>query len=313
MEKTPGLCGFDPRGIDLRVIVLGAAAGGGLPQWNCGCLNCAMARDPASPLQPQTQSSLAVSLDGEAWAVFNASPDIRQQIQANAVLQPRHLRHSPIASVTLTNGDIDHLAGLLTLREKQAFTVFSTQTVARIISDNSVFRILDPTLVSRKTIALEERFFPLPLLEARLFAVPGKVPLFLENGEPEIDIEGEGTVGLELKHGAQRIYYIPGCSRLTDALRARLRDADLVFFDGTLFQDDEMVAAGAGHKTGRRMGHLSIAGEGGSLEALACLNIRRKIYVHINNTNPVWRPGSARDHVEGRGFEIGFDGMEVCL
>ncbi len=298
---------------DLHIIVLGTAAGGGLPQWNCGCVNCSMARDPASGLRPQSQSSLAVSLDGEAWTVFNASPDIRQQIQDNRPLQPRRLRHSPIKSVVLTNGDIDHLAGLLVLREKQAFTVFSTAAVGRIIADNPVFQVLDPELVSRRIVAIEEPFAPLPGVEVRLFAVPGKVPLFLEEGEPDLGVEGEHTVGLELKTDTKRLYYIPGCAMLNDAVSARLNDADAVFFDGTLFSDDEMVAAGTGHKTGRRMGHMPIAGEGGSLDALAGLNIRRKVYVHINNTNPIWRPGSARELVEGRGFEVGFDGMEVCL
>lgn len=298
---------------DLRIIVLGAAAGGGLPQWNCGCANCAMARDPASPLAPQTQSSLAVSLDGESWAILNASPDIRQQIQDNPALQPRRLRHSPIRSVVLTNGDIDHLAGLLVLREKQAFTVFSTGAVARIIADNPVFGVLDAGLVAKGTVAIEEAFSPLPGLEARLFAVPGKVPLFLEEGEPELDVEGEQTVGLELKAGSRRVHYIPGCAMLTDALAARLEHADALFFDGTLFRDDEMIATGTGHKTGRRMGHMPIAGEGGSLEALAGLDIPRKVYVHINNTNPIWRAGAERATVESFGFEVGFDGMEVHL
>lgn len=245
--------------------------------------------------------------------MFNASPDIRQQIQDNRALQPRRLRHSPIKSVVLTNGDIDHLAGLLVLREKQAFTVFSTGTVSQIIAENSVFRVLDPGLVSRRIVAIEEPFSPLPGLEARLFAVPGKVPLFLEDGEPDLDVEGEHTVGVELGTDAKRIYYIPGCGLLNDALGARLRDADALFFDGTLFRDDEMIATGTGHKTGRRMGHMPIAGEGGSLDALAALNIRKKVYVHINNTNPIWQAGTERAHVEGRGFEVGFDGMEVRL
>jgi len=298
---------------DLRVIILGAAAGGGLPQWNCGCLNCAVARDPGSALSPQSQSSLAVSLDGESWAVFNASPDIRQQIQANRLLQPRRLRHSPIKSIVLTNGDIDHLAGLLVLREKQAFTVFSTASIAQIIDDNPIFRVLDPQLVQRKTVAIEERFFPLPGLEARLFAVPGKVPLFLEEGEPDSDVEGEQTVGLELKVGAKRVCYIPGCAMVSEGIAARLEGVDALFFDGTLFSDDEMIATGTGHKTGRRMGHMPIDGEGGSLEALGGISIQRKVYVHINNTNPIWRSGPERTRVEGHGFEVGFDGMEICL
>ncbi|MEI3855710.1 MULTISPECIES: pyrroloquinoline quinone biosynthesis protein PqqB [Ensifer] len=303
MEKTS----------DLRIIVLGAAAGGGLPQWNCGCVNCTTARDPGSALGPQTQSSLAVSLDGEAWAVFNASPDIRQQIEGNRHLQPRRLRHSPIKSVVLTNGDIDHLAGLLVLREKQAFTVFATKAVSKIIDENSIFGVLAPDVVSRRSVAIEEAFSPLPGLAARLVAVPGKVPLFFEDGEPDLNVEGEDTVGIELRAGGKRVYYIPGCGMINAPLAARLLDADALFFDGTLFHDDEMIATGTGHKTGRRMGHMPIAGEGGSLDALGGLNIRKKIYVHINNTNPIWRSGPERERVEGSGFEVGFDGMEVRL
>lgn len=298
---------------DFRIIVLGAAAGGGLPQWNCGCLNCSMARDPASGFEPQSQSSLAVSLDGEVWAVLNASPDIRQQILHNRALQPRRLRHSPIESVVLTNGDIDHLAGLLVLREKQAFILYSTGTVGRIIADNPAFQVLDPEIVSRRTVAIEEAFAPLSGLEARLFAVPGKVPLFLEDGEPELGVEGEHTVGLELTADGRRVYYIPGCAMVNEALAQRLSGADALFFDGTVFHDDEMIASGTGNKTGRRMGHMPIAGEDGSLDALGDLDIRRKIYVHINNTNPIWRAGAERERVEGRGFEVGFDGMEVRL
>ncbi|MBP1888044.1 pyrroloquinoline quinone biosynthesis protein PqqB [Sinorhizobium mexicanum] len=298
---------------DLRIIVLGAAAGGGLPQWNCGCLNCTMARDPGSAVRPQSQSSLAVSLDGEAWAVFNASPDIRQQIEDNRLLQPRRLRHTPIKSVVLTNGDIDHLAGLLVLREKQPLTVFSTSSVGEIIADNPVFGVLDPDLVARRSVVIEEAFSPLPDLEARLFAVPGKVPLFLEEGEPDLNVEGENTVGIELRAGNERVYYIPGCAMINDALAARLRDADALFFDGTLFTDREMIATGTGRKTGRRMGHMPISGDGGSLDALEGLNIRRKVYIHINNTNPIWRAGPERAAVENRGFEVGFDGMEIRL
>lgn len=272
-----------------------------------------MARDPGSALKPQSQSSLAVSLDGEAWAVFNASPDIRQQIEDNRLLQPRRLRHSPIKSVVLTNGDIDHLAGLLVLREKQPFTVFSTGSVGEIIAENPVFGVLDPDVVTRRRVEIEEAFFPLPDLEARLFAVPGKVPLFLEDDEPDLNVEGENTVGIELRAGSKRVYYVPGCGAINAGLGARLRDADALFFDGTLFTDREMIATGTGRKTGRRMGHMPIAGEGGSLDALDGLNIRRKVYIHINNTNPIWRAGPERAAVESRGFEVGCDGMEVSL
>lgn len=302
----------------MRFLVLGAAAGGGLPQWNCGCGNCNMARAPHSGLRPQTQSSLAVSIDGENWAILNASPDIRQQITDNRPLHPRALRDTPIRSLVVTNGDIDHIAGLLVLREKQAFELFLTTALSRIIDDNPVFRALDPDFVKRRTIALEQPFPVLPGLMATLFAVPGKVPLFMEPRSADNDAlrlgdESDQTVGIEFSAGGIRAFYIPGCGAMPAALADRLQGADLVFFDGTLFADDEMIAMGAGSKTARRMGHMPIDGEGGSLEALGRLRIGRKVYVHINNTNPIWRDGAERDKVRSFGVEIGFDGMEVSL
>jgi pyrroloquinoline quinone biosynthesis protein B len=294
-----------------RGLVLGAAAGGGLPQWNCGCQNCCLARDPASGVRPQSQSSLAVSIDGDNWAILNASPDIRQQMIDNSVLHPRTLRDSPLKSVLITNGDIDHLAGLLILREKQPLDVFVTAAIDEIIDDNPVFRALDPAFVRRHTIALEQPFVLLPGLEARLFAVPGKVPLFMEDGEPELQLEGEQTVGVELTAGSKRVYYIPGCAYVSDALKARIDGADALFFDGTVFTDDEMITTGVGQKTGQRMGHMAISGPDGSLAALAELDIAKKIYVHINNTNPIWRAGPERDALEENGFRIGYDGMEI--
>jgi pyrroloquinoline quinone biosynthesis protein B len=297
----------------MHFLVLGTSAGGGLPQWNCGCENCRLARVPGSGLLPQTQSSIAVSIDGETWAILNASPDIRQQIGDNSQLHPKALRHSPIRSVVVTNGDIDHIAGLLVLREKQAFGLFMTEALAGIIDDNPVFQALDPNFVERRTIALNAPFPLLPGLTAELFSVPGKAPLFLEGANPEIGVEGEQTIGIELKAGDKRAYYIPGCAALTETLAARIDGADLLLFDGTLFTDDEMLASRTGKKTGRRMGHMPIDGAGGSLEALSALTIGRTIYVHINNTNPIWRHGPERDTVRAAGFEVGHDGMEISL
>ena len=297
----------------VRFLVLGAAAGGGLPQWNCGCANCRAARDPASGLKPQTQSSLAVSPDDERWVVFNASPDIRAQIEANACLHPRALRDSPIRSVVVTNGDIDHITGLLTLREKQSFTLFATAALMETLGQNPVFQVLDPALVHQRTVGLDTSFSPLDGLKIRLFAVPGKVPLYLEGADLKLGQETDDTVGVEFLIGGKRAYYIPGCGSMPPALAQRLEGADLVFFDGTVFEDDEMIVAGVGQKTGRRMGHMPILGEGGSLAALSSLSIDRKVFVHINNTNPIWRAGPERNQVEAQGFEIGHDGMEVTL
>ena len=294
----------------LRALVLGAAAGGGLPQWNCGCSNCNRAREGRIP--PQTQSSLAVSADGANWAILNASPDIRFQLSASPALYPTGLRMMPVGSVLVTNGDIDHVAGLLTLREMQPFTLYATESIQRVLSDNPIFDALNANVVSRQSILLDTPFEIVPGLSATLFAVPGKVPLYLEGETVETELVGEQTVGVALETGSARAYYIPGCATLTDDLRARLNGADLLFFDGTLWTDDEMVQAGLGTKTGKRMGHMSMSGSDGSMAALSGLDIGQKIYVHMNNTNPVLDPDSPeKARAEAAGWTIGYDGMEV--
>lgn len=294
----------------MRAIVLGAAAGGGLPQWNCGCGNCALARSGAIPAA--SQSSLAVSGDGADWAILNASPDIRSQLAAAPALWPRGPRDTPVRSVLLTNGDIDHVAGLLGLREKQPFTLFATAEILDVLSANPVFAALDSALVERRVVALGAPFELAPGLTAELFPVPGKVPLYLEGETVVTDLEGEQTVGVRLESGLGAMFYVPGCAAVTPAVVARLKGAEAVFFDGTLWEDDEMIRAGLGAKTGRRMGHVSMNGPEGSIAAFADLGVRRKIFVHMNNSNPVWRPGLERAAAEAAGWEIAFDGMEVA-
>ncbi|MDH7786520.1 pyrroloquinoline quinone biosynthesis protein B [Ochrobactrum sp. 19YEA23] len=299
---------------EFRAIVIGAAAGGGLPQWNCGCENCRLARlGFPDGIAPQTQSSLAVTSDGDSWALLNASPDIRQQLINTPALHPRALRDNPIKTVLLTNGDIDHIAGLLTLREKQSFRLVMTAAIRDILAANPIFTALDPAFVTQEIVALNEPFMLVPGIEVRLFSVPGKVPLFMEGENPDTALEGEQTVGVELVTAKHRVYYIPGCAVVRDDLKARIAGADILYFDGTLFTDDEMIQSGTGIKTGRRMGHISMSGDDGSLKALADVAVDRKIYVHINNTNPVWRDGPERKLVEDSGFEIAFDGKEIAL
>lgn len=294
----------------LRARILGAAAGGGLPQWNCGCGNCRAAR--AGEIPSLTQSSLAVTGNGTDWAILNASPDIRAQLAGTPPLHPTGPRDLPLRSVLLTNGDIDHVAGLLTLREMQPFTLYATAGLHEVMAGNPIFDALDPSVVRRATVALEEPEEIAPGLVATLFPVPGKVPLYLEGETVETGLVGEQTVGVELAAGGTRAFYIPGCAGLTDALRARLSGAALLFFDGTLWADDEMIREGLGRKTGARMGHMSMSGAEGSLAAFAGLKIARKVFVHMNNTNPVLRPGSAeRRTAEAAGWIIGQDGMEV--
>ncbi len=298
----------------LTAIVLGAAAGGGYPQWNCRCAVCQRAWGRDERTKSRTQASLAISADGERWILFNASPDLRAQLLVTPPLQPRAgARDSPIAAVVLTGAEVDQLAGLLTLRERQAFTVFATAETLAAVAANPIFGVLAPDLVARKPVVLD-RPFPLPGgMSAELFAVPGKVALYLEGENPALAAETGANVGVEVVCGSRRLAYVPGAASITPALHARLAGADVVFFDGTLFVDDEMIATGTGDKTGRRMGHMPIDGEGGTLAALADLPGRR-ILTHINNTNPILVEGSAeRRKVEEAGFEVAEDGMEIVL
>jgi len=259
-----------------------------------------------------TQSSVAVSVDGTTWAVLNASPDIRAQLAAVSAMHPPALRGTPIGAVVLTNGDIDHIAGLLTLREKTAFTVHATAETLGVLAGNPVFGVLDPVLVRREPIALDTAFEPVPGLSVLPFAVPGKVPLFLEGETLDLKAMGEQTIGLRLSDGASVVYYVPGCADLPDWLVERFGDGDLLLFDGTVWENDEMQRTGTGAKTGARMGHVSMTGETGSLARLAQLESCRKVYIHINNTNPILQPdGPERERAEAAGWTVAQDGMTL--
>ncbi len=296
----------------LTAIVLGAAAGGGFPQWNCRCPVCRLAWDGDSRVRRSTQASLAVTADGKRFVLFNASPDLREQIAATPALQPRDgLRGSPIAAVVLTGGEIDQTAGLLALRERHAFAVHASGETLRTLAANPMFNALAADVVTRHACAIEAPFDPVEGLRVQLFKVPGKLPLYLEGDNPELAAETEANVGIEVTDGDRRLVFVPGCAAVTPALQARLARADVVLFDGTLFHDDEMIATGTGTKTGRRMGHVPIDGEGSSLKALAGLEARR-IYIHINNTNPIRVTGSPeRRKVEVAGWEIAEDGSKI--
>jgi pyrroloquinoline quinone biosynthesis protein B len=300
----------------MRLIVLGAAAGGGFPQWNSACAvgRRAWRRDPAA--RWRTQCSVAISADGERWTLLNASPDLRQQILATPALHPRRgPRHSPIGAVVLTNGDVDHVAGLLTLRESQPFALYATAAILDVLGSNPIFDVFDSEFVRRHPLVLDQ---PLEL-EAGLaivpFAVPGKVPLYLEGDAVEVGAETEDVIGLELRGAAgARAFFVPGCARLTPALAERLERAALVLFDGTLWSDDEMIRSGTGVKTGTRMGHMSVSGPDGTLAAFAGLHVERKVLIHINNTNPILLDDSPeRAQVEAAGWEVAYDGMEITL
>ena len=298
----------------IHAVVLGAAAGGGFPQWNSNSSACrrARARDPAA--RPRTQASLAVSADSERWIVLNASPDIRQQIDQTKVLWPAHsLRSSPIDAVVLTGSEVDVVAGLLTLRERQAFGLFATAPVHGVLDANPIFEVLSRDIVRRETVILDQ---PVRIagLSVTLFAVPGKVPLYLErDDQPATDLNDQ-TVGAAISDGRSTMFFIPGCAAMTPPLRNRLRGAATVLFDATLWRDDEMITAGLGSKTGARMGHMSVSGPAGTLAAFEGLGVQRRIMIHINNSNPVLLDDSPeRAEAVATGWEVAYDGMELSL
>ena len=308
----------------LRVVVLGAAAGGGVPQWNCGCPVCRTARNEHPELQ-STQASIAVSADGEHWFLINASPDLRQQLIATPQLHPKagELRHSPIAGVILTNGEIDAVAGLLSMREGSPFILYAHQRVLAILKSNSIFNVLHEKNVKRQPIVVEKAFEPaLPDgspsgIEILPFEVPGKGAWYLEGKAHPAGGSGVGdTLGLRIldKTSGKYLYFVAACARVTDDLKARLKGAALVFFDGTVWRDDELVAAGLGNKTGQSMGHISMSGEDGAIASLEGLDIARKMFLHINNSNPALLHGSdERKTAEQAGWHIPADGMEITL
>jgi len=300
---------------NLRILVLGAAAGGGVPQWNCNCPVCQEARD--DPGLHQGQVSLAVSADGgKYWFLVNASPDLRQQVLSTPELRPAmgHLRHSPIAGVILTNAEIDAIAGLLSMREGTPFAIHAHARVLDLLDANPIFNVLDRTRVPRKAIMPDVAFEPaLPdgspsglLVEA--FEVAGKVAWYME-GATGIPRQSPGdTLGLTFRltsGDGPVVHVLTACAAIDDDLRARLDGADMVFFDGTLWTDDEMIVAGLAPKTGAAMGHVAMSGPQGSIAGLGGLKIGRKVFVHINNSNPVLLPASPqRREAEAAGWTI---------
>jgi pyrroloquinoline quinone biosynthesis protein B len=306
----------------LRVVVLGAAAGGGVPQWNCGCPVCRAARAEHPELR-SAQASIAVSADGEHWFMVNASPDLRQQLIATPQLHPKagKLRDSPIAGVVLTNGEVDAVAGLLSMREGSPFTIYAHARVLAILKANSIFNVLAETNVRRQPINVEQAFEPaLPDgspsgIEILPFAVPGKAAWYLEDKAGGNDAVGD-TLGLRIndRRSGKFFYFIAACAGITDELKMRLAGAPLVFFDGTVWRDDELIAAGLGNKSGQDMGHIAMSGDHGAIAALAGLDIGQKVFLHINNSNPVLlRASSERNIAERAGWQIPADGTEIVL
>ena len=240
-------------------------------------------------------------------------------------MHPRHgKRHTPISAVALTNADVDHIAGLLTLRERQAFTLYATPRVLDVLDGNSAFNVLNRDFVTRRPFSLDRAFEPVDSdghaigLRVEPFSVPGKVALFLEDAGAGANFGTveEDTVGLAIRDvtTGRGFFYMPGCAALPDDLQQRIRGSELLLMDGTTWVNDEMAMSGVGEKTSQRMGHMAIADPGGTLEVCANLAIERKVFIHINNTNPILIEGSPeQQRARESGWDIAFDGMEIEL
>ncbi len=301
----------------MRIIVLGSAAGGGVPQWNCRCPNCIDARHDA---RGRTQSSVAVSADGERWVLLNASPDLRMQLAAHRELWPRSLRGSPIASVVLTDGEIDHTLGLLLLRESTArLPVYAPGGVTALLGNEwPLYRVLSSyagieprTLEEGRPVALTDGAGAALGISCSATAVARRPPRYARMAPSQAF-----DVGLRLtdERTGGTLAYVPTAGAVDDAVRRVAGGADLLLFDGTFWSDDELTAAGVDAPTAREMGHLPVGGAGGSLALLPRLEAKRVALVHINNTNPILcRSSAERAQVEAAGIVVGEDAMEFEL
>jgi pyrroloquinoline quinone biosynthesis protein B len=297
----------------MRVRVLGSGAGGGFPQWNCSCPTCRAVRDGSRPCVPRTQSSIAVSADGDRWFLVNASPDVRAQIESFPALHPRDDRVTPIAAVLLTDAELDHTLGLLLLREGRGVTVHATApTLAALTSTGTGFLatlerycpVERHEVVPGADVALDDG------LSYRAFDVPTTKSSRFGGDDGEVG----RVVGYRFtdERTGRVAVHLPGVQSFTPAIRDEIDGAALLLVDGTCWHDDELQRLGLADKTANDMGHLAVGDAGGSLDQLATMRVERTVYMHINNTNPMLLDDSPeRAIVEAHGVEVAADGLEV--
>jgi len=309
----------------VRIEILGSAAGGGFPQWNCSCHNCQSLRAGTFQGKPRTQTQVAVTQDNRHWFLLNASPDLRLQIEASPSLHPRTgQRNSPINGVLLTSADIDQVAGLLSLRELQPLRIYSTPSLRRILQeDNSVFGMLNrvPNQVSWQEITLGRVF---PVLDAEgagsgiqceAFSLATRYPVYVSTKRSASLRSEEALLGFFLQSSSgKRLAYMPAVPAIDGLLLQRLESADLLLFDGTFWSDDELIRVQGSGATAREMGHVPVSGADGSLRTLAGLRHPRKVFIHVNNTNPMLEEsGPQYREVRDAGWEIAEDGWNLEL
>jgi len=307
----------------MQVRILGSAAGGGFPQWNCACANCCRLRAGKFPGKPRTQAQVAISPDNDVWFLLGASPDLRQQIEATPELHPRRgPRDSPIAGIVLASAELDHVVGLLHLREFQPFSVYATTAVTSILREqNTVFRMLTraPEQVFWQSVQAGEGCqLKIPSgeesgIHCEVMGISLPFPSYVCH--PEKLSPQEATVGLVItsKEGHSLGYFpVVGC--ITEELRKVFERVDLLLFDGTFWSEDELIALVGSGQRAQDMGHVPVGGEAGSLRQLATLRPGRKLYIHINNTNPMLNEsGPEYRAVRDAGWELAEDGWQVTL
>ncbi|MDX8237630.1 pyrroloquinoline quinone biosynthesis protein PqqB [Acinetobacter pittii] len=303
----------------MYIYVLGSAAGGGFPQWNCNCPNCHGVRTGTIQAKARTQSSIAVSENGTDWVLLNASPDIRQQLFEFKAAQPaRKLRDTGITSVILMDSQLDHTTGLLTLREGCPMNVWCTEMVHQdLTSGFPVFNMLKHWNGGLQYNEIN----PTQAFKVDGFANLEFLPLIIKSAAPPYsphrhDPHDGDNIALIIKdHKTQKqLFYAPGLGKIDDQIMQIMQSSDCVMIDGTLWTDDEMQQTGVGTKTGREMGHLYISGEGGSLSYLNQLTTPKKVLIHINNTNPILNENSSQfAELKANGVEVAYDGMQIEL
>jgi pyrroloquinoline quinone biosynthesis protein B len=300
----------------MHIRVLGAAAGGGFPQWNCSCPNCRRLREGRFPGRARSQSQLALSTDDKSWFLINASPDLRYQIEDFSPLHPHtyNFRHSPIAGIVLPSAEVDAALGLLLLRESQPLTVYATDAVRHILtSDNSIFNVLrrHPDQVQWLSIRPGTPFsLGNSGIECMPVSTSGGFPGFVAPERAAEFDPGQAVLGFFFEEAGRRLAFFPAASQLQPALLDQMMTCDVILFDGTFWSDDELIRLQGHGKTARQMGHQPVAA---TLPALAEIGAR-KIFIHINNTNPILDEDSVEfQQVCKAGWEVGFDGMDLAL
>jgi pyrroloquinoline quinone biosynthesis protein B len=309
----------------MRVKILGSAAGGAFPQWNCACPNCRALRAGTFHGTPRSQAQIAISADTHTWFLVGASPDLRSQIEASPELHPRKgLRQSPIAGAVLANADIDHVLGLLLMRELQPLRVHATESIRRILcEDNSMFAMLQriPAQVTWTSFAPGSTFSLLTAvgeetkLRCRALSLGTHYPAYVSPLRQSELTLGEASLGLMVDSpSGKRMAYMPAVPQIDDALLKEFDSADVLLFDGTFWSDDELIRNQGSGQTARQMGHVPVSSVEGSLSKLAGVRGPRKIYIHINNTNPMLNEaGPEYRQVREAGWEIAEDGWQFDL